>query len=73
MSNANDHEQQRVDRLQRAKDSDAANEGKIVSNVGGVSGREGDAFAKAASRDIFNAMSGSLSDRISSRKHFNTK
>ena len=73
MSNANDHEQQRIDRLQKARDTDATNEGKIVSSVGGVGGKEGDAFAKAASRDVFNAMSGSLEARISSRKHFNSK
>lgn len=72
MSNASEHEQLRGERLHRAKESDDAAEGRIVANAGGVGGREGDAFAKAASRDVYGSMSGSLEARISSRKHFNT-
>jgi hypothetical protein len=47
-----------------------------VANANGVGGREGDAFAKAASRDIYGAMNangGSLEARINSRKHFNAR
>jgi len=72
-SNASEHEQQRHDRLQRAKDAEVATEGKIVANASGITGRDGDAFAKAASRDVYVAMSGSLESRISSRKHFNAR
>ena len=72
MSNASEHEQQRGERLHRAKEVDDATEGRLVANAGGVGGREGDAFAKAASRDVYGAMSGSLEARISSRKHYNT-
>lgn len=44
-----------------------------MANQGGQHGaaREGDAFMKAASRDVYNALAGSsLSDRVNSRKHF---
>ena len=72
-SNASEHEQQRHERLQKAKEAEVANEGKMVANTGGVGGRDGDAFAKAASRDVYASMSGSLESRISSRKHFNSR
>lgn len=72
-SNASEHEQQRHDRLLRAKEAEVATEGKVVANTGGVNGRDGDAFSKAASRDVYAAMSGSLEARISSRKHFNAR
>jgi len=42
-------------------------------HAGGVAGaaREGDAFMKAASRDVYGALSGaSISDRVNSRKHY---
>lgn len=77
MSNASEHEQQRNERLQRAKEADAAADGQIVANAGGVTGREGDAFAKAASKDVFGALTASggvsLEARINSRKHFNAR
>lgn len=74
MSNATEHEQQRGERVRRQGEADAAAEGQLVVNVGGVSGRQGDAFAKAASRDILKNMTGaSLESRITSRAHYNSK
>ncbi|GAX83794.1 hypothetical protein CEUSTIGMA_g11219.t1 [Chlamydomonas eustigma] len=76
MSNANEHDQHRQERLKKAKEADSATDGRIVENVGGVGGRDGDAFAKAASRDVYGALSssmGSLEARVSSRKHFNSR
>ncbi|KAF5839880.1 hypothetical protein DUNSADRAFT_18423 [Dunaliella salina] len=70
--NAEQHDMARSDRLQRAAAADAARDG-VVANTGGVSGavREGDAFMKAASRDVYGALSGaSISDRVNSRKHY---
>jgi len=71
-NNAEQHDMARSDRLQRAAAADAARDG-VVANSGGVSGavREGDAFMKAASRDVYGALSGaSISDRVNSRKHY---
>ncbi len=75
-SNATTHEQQRTERVKRARDAEVSTEGRLVANAGGVTGREGDAFLKAASRDVYGALSasaGSLEARVSSRKHFNAR
>jgi hypothetical protein len=76
MGNASAHERQRDERVKRAEEAAEANEGKVVTNAGGVTGREGDAFASAASRDVFKNMmgngSGSIEARISSRVHYNS-
>ncbi len=62
--------------LPHSRAAEEASNGKIVANAGGVGGREGDAFAAAASRDVFGALTGgaaSLEARVSSRKHFNSR
>jgi hypothetical protein len=76
MSNANEHDQHRQERLKKAKEAESTTDGRIVENVGGVGSRDGDAFAKAASKDVYRALSasvGSLEARVSSRKHFNSR
>lgn len=75
MGNAAAHDKQRDERVRRAEEAAVANEGKLVANAGGVTGREGDAFASAASRDVFKNMmgnGGSIEARISSRAHYNS-
>lgn len=71
-SNAEQHDSARLERLQRAAQGEPEG-GRMLENAGGVAGtaRQGDAFAAAASRDVFSALSGaSLEARVNSRKHF---
>lgn len=73
MSNAEQHDGARMDRLARAAREEDKDHGKALSNTGGVTGtaREGDVFLAAASRDVYGALSGvRLEARVNSRKHY---
>lgn len=75
MGNASEHEQQRTQRLARAREEEAREEegDKVVSHADAHRGA--DAFKAAASRDVYASMAagGSLEARIGSRRHYSNR
>lgn len=73
MGNASEHEQQRTQRLARAREEEAREDDKVVSHTDAHRGA--DAFKAAASRDVYASMaaSGSLEARVGSRRHYSNR
>lgn len=72
LGNADEHEAQRRRRLEEAAAADADDERQRLVHHSDT-GRGGDAFKDAASRDVYSKLQGSLEARVNSRRHFSAR